>query len=242
MMNFDNFIATLKQKFFIVIALVIVASLGLAVEKYFTATPNTHLAADASIQCLTRLDTNHAQILLEQNKFVVASHLEFYRFIDLHRDALEQDDLFITSQMEFYRFIEQHQDDFDYQKFNGNWNELSVLAKCAWLDKHIEVKGYEHSIYIFELTIGASEPHDYDYVKANAARLLDAYVEFARQECIKAGVGDLNVVDHIEIIPNSITLTRSQLVLKHAIIGAVLGLIVGLIIIFGLSKRAATHG
>lgn len=219
MMNFDNFIATLKQKFFIVIALVIVASLGLAVEKYFTATPSTHLSGDAYIECLTRLDTDRPSYAVpEDNKFFVASPMEFYRFIDAHRDA------------------------FDYQKLNGNWNGLNDAAKVVWLTKHLEIESYEQNVYVFSLNIEASEAHDYDYVKANAGRFLDAYVAFAQRECSKAGIGELVVIDRVELVPESTTVTRRQLVYKHAIIGAVLGLIVGLIIIFGLSKRAATHG
>ena len=218
-MNFDNFIDTLKRKLLIVIALVIISSLAFAAEKYFTANPSTHLSGDAYIQCLTRLDTARPQSLtLEENKFFVASHMELYRFINSHRDT------------------------FDYQKLNGNWNSLNDLSKLIWLKKHLIVESFEHNVYVFSFNVEASDPHDYDYVKDNAARFLDAYVEFARRECSKAGIGELVMVERVELIPDSTTVTRRQLVFKHAIIGAVIGLLVGLIVVFGLSKRAATHG
>ena len=141
-----------------------------------------------------------------------------------------------------YRFINSHRDTFDYQKLNGNWNSLNDLSKLIWLKKHLIVESFEHNVYVFSFNVEASDPHDYDYVKDNAARFLDAYVEFARRECSKAGIGELVMVERVELIPDSTTVTRRQLVFKHAIIGAVIGLLVGLIVVFGLSKRAATHG
>ena len=218
-MAFNNFVFTLKKKFAIVIALMLIGALGLAAEKYFTASPSTHLGGDAYIQCLTRLDNAHNVMpVLGEHKFFVGAPMELYQFIETHRDA------------------------FDYEKINGNWNGLNDFAKLTWLDKHLKVDSYEHGIYIFSLRLESSEPHDYEYVKANAAAFLDAYVEFARQECSKAGVGDLVKVERAALIPDSVTVTRRQLVYKHALIGATLGLIAGLIVIFGLSKRAATHG
>lgn len=218
-MEFNNFIDTLKKKFFIVMALMLVCAGGLAVEKYITAVPGVHLGGDAFIQCLTRLDnSSNLQVFLDKGKFFVGSPMEFYRFIDTHRDA------------------------FDYAKLNGNWNGMNDFAKLTWLDKHLKIDSYEHGMYIFSLQIEASEPHDYDYVKENAARFLDAYVEFAQAECAKAGVGNLTVIERAELIPDGASMTRRQIVFKYAIAGAVIGMIAGLIIIYGLSKRRARNG
>lgn len=218
-MEFNNFIDTLKQKFLIVIVLMLVGAGGLAVEKYMTAVSGVHLGGDAHIQCLTRLDnSSNPQVFLDKGKFFMGSPMELYRFIDTHRDA------------------------FDYAKLNGNFAGMNDFAKLTWLDKHLKVDTYEHNIYIFSLQLEASEPHDYDYVKENAARFLDAYVEFAQAECVKAGVGNLTVVERAALIPDGAMLTRRQIVFKYAIVGAVIGMIVGLIVIYGLSKRRARNG
>ena len=218
-MEFTNFIATLKKKFTIVVVLMLVGFFGLAVEKYFTAVPGVHLGGDAFIQCLTRLDnSSNLQVFLDKGKFFVGSPMELYQFIDTHRDA------------------------FDYDKLNGNWSGMSDFAKLTWLDKHLKIDTYEHNMYVFSLQIEASEPHDYEYVKANAGKFLDAYVEFARLECEKAGVGNLVVIERAALIPDGFLMTRRHIVFKYAFVGAVLGMIVGLIVIYGLSKRKAHNG
>ncbi len=214
-----NFIGELKKQILLVIGLMIVCSGGLGAEKYFTAVGGTHFGGDAFVQCLVRVDSpDNVQPSFESKKF------------------------FMSSPMELYRFINVSSNEFEYDKFNGNWNGISDLEKLIWLNEHLYIEQYEHNIYIFSARIEGDKPHDYEYCKANLRRWLDAYVEFAGEECAKSGVGNLIEIEHVELMPEPQMFTRRRIVFKYKIIGAVLGLIAGLIVIFGLTTRKSQNG
>ena len=204
----------LKKKFWLVIALMIACSIALGAEKYFTVTSAMRLSGDAFVQCLTR----------------------FAPSVD-NRGMLEPQKFFVTSPMELYAFINSVDEQFALDKFFGNWNGLSDLEKILWLGEHIDVESFAHGVYVFSIRIAADEPHDYNYVAENLPRLLDSYVEFAQRECTKVGVGALVPIERAQLIPASQNITRRSIVFKYMTIGAVLGAIAGLIVIFGLSMR-----
>ena len=203
----------LKKKFWIVIALMLVCSLGLGAEKYFTVETKTYFGNDAFVQCLARLNTDDQRIMLEPRGF------------------------FVTTPIEYCRFINTVGKKFEFDRFNSNWNDLTELDQIFWLGSHLYVERYEYNIYVLSVRVEAAEPHDYDYVKANMSRLLDEYVAFANAECLKAGVGNLVEFERVELMPEPVKLTRRSIVFKYMTIGAVLGLIAGLIVLFGLSLR-----
>ena len=209
-----NFIAELRKRFWIVIGLMLVCSGGLGAEKYFTSGGGTHFGGDAFVQCMVRLDT-------ERNSPI----------------ALDTKHFFISSPMEVYKFVQADQSNFEYDKFNGNWRGMSELDKLLWLSEHLYIETYEHNICVFSARIEAKEPHDYEYCKANMNRWLDSYVAFAQQECRAAGIGELVAIDRVELMPEPQMFTRRRVVFKYMTIGAVLGLIAGLIVIFGLASR-----
>lgn len=213
-MNFRLFVDELRKRFLIVIGLMIVCALGLGAEKFFTAQSGLHLSGDAYIQCLMRLDSPFvSRTILDNEKFFTASQLEFFKFINETRDS------------------------FDYARLNGTWNGMSDVDKIIWLTKHLEITRYDPNVYVFALAFEASDAHDYEYVKENLPRFFDAYVEFAQRECRAAGVGELVLIDRQAIIPDGMMLTRKRIVFKYAAIGGALGLLVGLIVVFGLSAR-----
>ena len=214
----NNFIDVLKKKFWIAIVLMIVGSLALGAEKYFTVDTKTYFGKDAFIQCLARLNTTDERIMLEPRGF------------------------FVTTPIEYYRFINTAGKKFDFAKFNANWEELEELDKIFWLGSHLYVERYEYNIYVLSVRVEAAVPHDYEYVKANMHRLLDEYVAFANEECVRAGVGTLTEFERVELLPEPIALSRRSIVFKYMTIGAVLGLVAGLIVIFGLSVRKSING
>ena len=209
-----NFIGELKKRWLIVIGLMILCACGLGAEKYFTSSGGTHFGGDAFVQCMVRLDT-------ERNSPI----------------ALDTKHFFLSSPMEVYKFVNVSEGDFDYDKLNGNWHGMSELDKLLWLSEHLYIETYEHNIYVFSARIEANEPHDYDYCKANLNRWLDSYVAFAQQECRAAGIGELVAIDRVELMPEPQMFTRRRIVFKYMTIGAVLGAIAGLIVIFGLASR-----
>ena len=209
-----NFIGELKKRILLVIGLMIVCAGGLGAEKYFTSHGGTYFVTDAFVQCMMRLDT--------------PADSKIY---------LEPRPNFIRSPMELYRFINATKTDFDYDKFCGNWSKMTELEQIFWINDHLYIEQYEHDICILSARIEAAVPHDYEYCKANLRRWLDAYVAFAREECAKSGVGNLIEIEHVELIPEGKTFSRRRIVFKYAAIGAVLGLLVGLIACFGLAMR-----
>lgn len=215
----NNFASVLRKNFGLVIALMIVCALGLGAEKYFTVETKSQLGGDAFVQCLTRLDTPaDNRIMLEPRPF------------------------FVTSPMELYIFLDAASQNFDFGKFNANWSELSKLEQIFWINTHLSVERFEHNIYIFSFRVGADEPHDYNYLADSMPRLLDDYVAFAQIECSKVGIGELVPIERAQLLPQATVLTRRSIVFKYMIIGAILGLIAGLIVIFGLSVRRAGNG
>lgn len=214
----NNFVSVLKKKFWIVIGLMIVCALALGAEKYFTVDTKTYFGQDAFVQCLARLNTNDERIMLEPRGF------------------------FVTTPIEYHRFITGAGKKFEFDKFNANWDELSELEQIFWLGSHLYVERYEYNIYVLSARVEAAVPHDYKYAKANLSRLLDEYVAFANDECVRAGVGNLVEFERAELMPEPVKLSRRSIVFKYMAIGAVLGLVAGLIVIFGLSVRRAGNG
>ena len=214
----SNFVSVLKKKFWFAIALMIVGSLALGAEKYFTVETKTYFSSDAFVQCLARLDATDERIMLEPRGF------------------------FVTTPIEYAHFINTVGKTFEFDKFNANWNDLEELDQIFWLGSHLYVERYEYNIYVLSVRVESAVPHDYEYVKANMHRLLDEYVAFANRECVKAGVGTLVEFERAELMPEPIKLSRRAIVFKYMAVGAVLGLVAGLIVLFGLSVRKSIDG
>ncbi len=214
----NNFVRMLKKKFWIAIGLMIVCSIALGAEKYFTVDTKTYFSKDAFAQCLARLDATDERIMLEPRGF------------------------FVTTPMEYYRFINGAGKKFEFDKFNANWDELTELEQVFWLSSHLYVERYEYNMYILSARVEAAVPHDYEYAKANMTRLLDEYVAFAKEECVRAGVGTLVEIERAELMPKPIKLSLRAIVFKYMAVGAMLGLVAGLLVIFGLSMRKSTNG
>jgi len=211
-----KFIETLKKKYYIIILSALVLALGMSGEKYFHSGKLDYMSGDFYAQRLVNLKRADNSVDLM---------------------PITKKTLFINSDLEVYKFIKEMEKEYDFTKFNANWNGMSELQKIFWLMKRLETEKFEPSMYVFSFSIKADDPRDYEYTKEKIDAFVDSYVKFAQEKLEKSGAGTLTVIDAASIIPEGAKISFKRIILKQIIIGGILGTIIGAIIIAGISLR-----
>lgn len=218
--KFGVFIDTLKSKFIYIILLAIIFSLGLVIEKTFFT--------DYVIQS-TRFHTEKA-IKIEYNQ-----PLMFNNSLDYGT--------FLKSYSEIDLFLKQSENRFDYKKINSDWDKLTEIQKVEWLQKHIHVVDIHSGVIQFIFTLSADDAKDYEYIKLYGTKYLDEYISFAESRINQiTPQSQFKEVSTYTLEPKLLANDKNIIIIKYGIIGAVLGTIIGVVIVFLISIRNEKNG
>ena len=218
--KFGVFIDTLKSKFIYIILLAIIFSLGLVIEKIFFT---DYVIQSTRFHTEKTIKIEYNQPLMFNNSLDYGTFLKSYSEIDL--------------------FLKQSENRFDYKKINSDWDKLTEIQKVEWLQKHIHVVDIHSGVIQFIFTLSADDAKDYEYIKLYGTKYLDEYISFAESRINQiTPQSQFKEVSTYTLEPKLLANDKNIIIIKYGIIGAVLGTIIGVVIVFLISIRNEKNG
>ncbi len=206
----------LKKRWYIILIVGIICSVGLYVEKSHVSKP-IPLMGDAIYIKVIKLDLPRGNFSNEP--------------MSQPTDGLTYA---VNSMININNFISLTSNNIDYEKFDKNWTDLTGTKKIDWIHSHFHFYYWGNNLYEIDLQLPSKDPKDSEYVKANADKLMDAYIKFAADTGKSFnGSGKYQIVDQIVKVDESPLATGNEvkIVLKYVIAGFVLGCIASSIVL-----------
>lgn len=204
-----RFFDALKTHVKFMIVTIAIFAFGFAGEKYLTTSGGT----------------------LDPGGDIYAERLAVIEFNEGINPYTAEQDFFTTSEVAMYQFALQTGEKIEWNRYNFNWDNMDLVNRLKWIYKRVTVERFDPNFYLFKVAIMNEDPKDVPYVNETIKFVADEYVEFARDRLEQSGVGRLKILDSAEMLAEPRMSSRKRLVLKYFIMGAVLGTIVGSILI-----------
>lgn len=126
----------------------------------------------------------------------------------------------------------------EMQKLNPKWTDLAQSQKFKWLTGHFRVNWIGPGMYELIFSMKKNEAKDADYIKANHENLIGEYEDYFKESArMVTNDTNLTTVKKFELIEESGMPTVPQIEKKYAIIGFVLGALVGIVIVMVWDAR-----
>lgn len=124
------------------------------------------------------------------------------------------------------------------QKLNPKWNDMAQSQKFNWLVNHFRINWVGPGMYELIFQMKKDEVKDVEYIKKNNEKLIEEYKKYF-QESASMVVNDTNltIVKNFELVDDEGMPTVQQVEKKYAVIGFVLGALVGLVIVMVWDAR-----
>ena len=206
------------MKWYVIVGLIIIFGAGLMFEKRNSTSGVIYVSTSA-----------YAQILV---KVVLNDKVDMNQMHELHDGGL-----FVNGSLSKYSFMKESEKNFDYSKFNANFPLLNEENKFKWIDKRLWAGSYYPNLFMFSFGLLDEDAKDVEYTNANIERFISDYVEYADKKLQAAGIGRIEIVDRGMMPAEGTLIPGKSFVLKYGAIGAVLGFVIGILIIAGISMR-----
>ena len=106
------------------------------------------------------------------------------------------------------------------------------------MQKHIHVVDIHSGVIQFIFTLSADDAKDYEYIKLYGTKYLDEYISFAESRINQiTPQSQFKEVSTYTLEPKLLANDKNIIIIKYGIIGAVLGTIIGVVIVFLISIR-----
>jgi len=137
------------------------------------------------------------------------------------------------------KFIDATSEQYDYLKLNKNWpNIKDNKDRFKWLNEHFIINYLGNNIYEFTLAFKAEDLKDSQYIEENGPKLLVDYIDYAgtNSSLIYPGA-KFSIIETHQFIDQKEVVTPGTLAKKYAIIGFIVGALVGIAILCVLFLR-----
>lgn len=132
----------------------------------------------------------------------------------------------------------QIEENFDVSKMNANWNTVSDSQKVKWLGEHFRVQNMGPGLYELIIQFTKQDAKDSQYIKENSIALMDLYENyFSKTSTLVTKDTSLNTVKEIQNINEDKVVSKENIEKKYAIIGFILGALVGVVIVMAWNAR-----
>lgn len=138
----------------------------------------------------------------------------------------------------------QIEENFDMRKMNTNWNTTSDSQKVKWLGEHFRVQNMGPGLYELIIQFTKQDAKDSQYIKENSIALMDLYENyFSKTSTLVTKDTSLNTVKEIQNINEDKVVSKENIEKKYAIIGFILGALVGVVIVmvWNAKKHLVKH-
>ena len=121
---------------------------------------------------------------------------------------------------------------FSMNKLNSKWEKLPDSQKISWVSGHFRVQYLAPGLYELIVQFQKNDVKDAEYIAENSARMLDVYERyFVAISGEVTGNTGISRVREMEKIDEPEVVTRESIEKKYAVIGFVLGALVGVVIV-----------
>lgn len=136
------------------------------------------------------------------------------------------------------KLTEKMDDNIDMEKLNSKWGDIGQSKKFDWLNGHFRINWIGPGMYELIFQMKKSEVKDEEYIKENHEKLIGEYENYF-QESASMVINDTNltVVKNFELVDDEDMPTAQQIEKKYAIIGFILGALVGVVIVMVWDAR-----
>lgn len=132
----------------------------------------------------------------------------------------------------------QIEENFDMGKINAEWNKMADSQKMKWLGGHFRVQNIGPGLYELIIQFTKQDAKDSQYIKENSADLMDAYeAYFSKSAALVTNDTSLKTVKEIQNINENKVVSKGNIEKKYAIIGFILGALVGVVIVMAWNTR-----
>ncbi len=133
------------------------------------------------------------------------------------------------------KFIDSTENDFDYEKFCKDWYKKDYKQKFGWVNSHINMIYVGNDIYEIIFNFSSKDAKDSDYILQNKDGYLRAYKQYVKNALsVTMGNYELETIDKYEYLEPLKVPGKIELGIKYIVIGSMLGLIVGIILVFSI--------
>ena len=128
--------------------------------------------------------------------------------------------------------------EFSMPKLNAKWAKLTGSQKISWVAGHFRIQYLAPGLYELIVQFQKDDLKDAEYIAENSMRMLDAYEKhfIAISEEVTKDT-KISRVKEFENVDTSEPVTKESIEKKYAIIGFVLGALVGVVIIMTWDAR-----
>ncbi|WP_416181781.1 hypothetical protein [Acidaminococcus timonensis] len=135
--------------------------------------------------------------------------------------------------------IEAH---YDMRKLNATWYKMADSQKMKWLGDHFRVQKIGPGLYELIIQFSKKDAKDSQYIKNNETELMDIYMSYvSRTSKLVTNDTELDIIKEVQKVNEDQVISKSTIEKKYAVIGFILGALVGVIIIMVLSARRQHH-
>lgn len=129
-------------------------------------------------------------------------------------------------------------DNIDMEKLNSKWGVMVQSQKFNWLNGHFRIAWTGPGMYELIFQMKKDEVKDAEYIKENHEKILGEYEDYF-QEAAGTVTNDTNLttVKNFELVEDADMPTTQQVEKKYAVIGFVLGALVGVVIVMVWDAR-----
>lgn len=127
---------------------------------------------------------------------------------------------------------------FDMSKMNAEWDKTADSQKMKWLGEHFRVQNMGPGLYELIIQFTKQDAKDSQYIKENSADLMDAYeAYFSKSAALVTNDTSLKTVKEIQNINEDKVVSKENIEKKYAVIGFILGALVGVVIVMAWNAK-----
>lgn len=124
---------------------------------------------------------------------------------------------------------------FDMSKLNPTWNNLPKSEQFKWLVAHFRVNRIAPGVYELIFQMKKNEVKDSQYIEENSKQFMDTYeAYFQKAASLVINNKELTTVREFKLVENVDIPTTKDIEKKYAIIGFIIGGLVGIVLVIAI--------
>lgn len=132
----------------------------------------------------------------------------------------------------------QLESNYNMEKFNATWYKTAESQKMKWLAEHFRVQKLGPGLYELIIQFSRKDAKDSQYIKDNESKLMDTYMTYvSKTSALVTHNTELSIIKEVQKINEDNVATKSTIEKKYAVIGFILGALVGVVIIMVWDTR-----
>ena len=214
----DKF-SVIRKKWYIILICALIGSLSLYIEK--SVTRIVPVVGKLIYGDMIQLDKRYPEYINGGN-------------IEVFPDMEKMNNLWIIQN----EFMDKISNKYDFSLLGVKWDKLDNQQKIDWINKHFFVYNLGNGTYFVELQFLSQDAYNFDYVEKIQSKLLADYVE-SMQTTLALEVQDpqFKIVDFKRFIVKSKEDDVSTIRAKYAVVGFILGAVVGTAVILVVASK-----